>query len=306
MPVGRSSVSAVGREFAARSLGDELRKHRLNAHMSLVEAADKIRGSSSKLSRLERGESPPKEKDVWDLVRHYRVDEAGQDEIHELLSQVLAEHKGRRRYSDLTPGFLRRLITLEAEAARITVYETHVVPGLLQTRRYSQALVALAVGEQGDQVEVDRYVRVRRDRQALLSKPERPELIAILDESVLYRPVGGFAVMCEQLKWLREIAGENMPRANVRVLRYDHENVGIAPSFPLTHLTFADGGPSELVYLEQMESADYVTTAGPVQRYRSVLDQLMDQAVSLEETLALLDERIAHYEKRLAESDAEL
>ncbi|MEV8531305.1 helix-turn-helix transcriptional regulator [Streptomyces sp. NPDC051211] len=306
MPVGRPPVSAVGRELAARSLGELLRQHRLKAEMSLVEAAEKIRGSSSKLSRLERGESPPKEKDVWDLVRHYRVDVSVQDEIHELLSQILAEHRGRRRYSDLTPDFLRRLIMLEADAARITTYETHVVPGLLQTRRYSQTLVALAIGEQGDQVDVDRYVRVRRDRQALLSKPQRPELIAILDESVLYRAVGGPGIMCEQLQWLRDIAGENMPRASIRVLPYEHANVGIAPSFPLTHLEFADGSQGELVYLEQMESADYLTTSGPVQRYRSVLDALMERVLGWEETLALLDERIAHYEGRLATSEDEL
>ncbi|MER5934719.1 helix-turn-helix transcriptional regulator [Streptomyces sp. NPDC002054] len=306
MPVGRSSVSAAGRELAARSLGERLRKHRSDAGMSLMEAAEKIRGSSSKLSRLERGESPPREKDVWDLVRHYRVDEAGQDEIHELLSQVLAEHQGRRKYSDLTPGFLRRLIMLEGEAARIMAYETHVVPGLLQTRDYSRALVGLAVGEQGDQVEVERYVRVRRDRQALLEKPRRPELIAILDESVLRRPVGGAAVMCEQLKWLRTIAGEDMPRASVRVLPYEHDDVGFAPSFPVTHLQFEDDGPGELVYVEQMESADYVTTPDQVYRYRWILGELMKRSLGWEETLAVLDERIAHYEKRLAASPAGL
>ncbi|MBW5486209.1 helix-turn-helix domain-containing protein [Streptomyces bambusae] len=301
MSVGRSSASTAGRGVAARLLGERLRRLRCDANLSLADAAVLIRGSSSKLSRLERGESPPKEKDVWDLVRHYGLDADGHDEIHELLSQVRDESKRRRKYMDLTPDFLRRLISLEGQAKRISTYETYVVPGLLQTKRYAEVLVGLAL-EGADQVDRSRHVHVRRERQALFDRPRPPEFIVILDESVLYRPIGGPEVMCEQLRHLREVAGEGAPKIHVRVLPYEHDDVGMAPSFPVTHLEFADGGPGELVYLEQMESADYVTTPEHVRRYRKVLDELYSRALDWEGTLDMLDRRIAFYEERLVQS----
>ncbi|MCB5180328.1 helix-turn-helix domain-containing protein [Streptomyces antimicrobicus] len=304
MSVGSSSASIAGRGVAARLLGERLRRLRCDAQLSLADAATLIRGSSSKLSRLERGESPPKENDVWDLVRHYGLDAEGQDEIHELLSQVRDESKRRKKYSDLTPDFVRRLIALEGQAKRICVYETHVVPGLLQTKNYARVLVGLAL-EGADYVDVSRHVQVRRDRQALFDRPRRPELIVIIDESVLRRPIGGPEVMCEQLRHLRKFAGEDAPDVHFRILPFEHENVGFAPSFPITHLQFADGGPAELVYVEQMESADYVTTPEHVRRYRKVLDELMATSLSREDTLDHLDRRLAHYEERAASRSAE-
>ncbi|MDJ0379830.1 DUF5753 domain-containing protein [Streptomyces sp. G-G2] len=286
---------------AARLLGERLRRLREDEQMSLVDAAALIRGSASKLSRLERGESPPKTNDVWDLVRHYGLPASGYDEIHELLGQMRLEGRARK-YEDLTPDFLRRLITLEGQARRIRAYETHVVPGLLQTKEYARVLVALATGA-GDPVDISRHVRVREERQRLLYRPNRPELIVILDESVLHRPVGGPQVMRDQIRHLRSLACGNASDAHIRILRFDHAEVGTAPGFPVTHLQFADGGPAELVYVEQLESADYVTAPARVRRYREVMDELMERALPGRESVEFLDERIEEYERRASESD---
>ncbi|WP_330333842.1 DUF5753 domain-containing protein [Streptomyces sp. NBC_00536] len=285
---------------ASRLLGERLRRLREDQQLSLVDAAALIRGSASKLSRLERGESPAKTNDVWDLVRHYGLPADEYDEIHELLDQVRLERRGRK-YEDLTPDFLRRLISLEAQAKRICAYETHVVPGLLQTKEYARVLVGLAT--EADPVEISRHVRVREERQRLLNRPHRPELIMILDESVLYRPVGGPRVMRDQMRHLKSFASDGSTDAHIRILRFDHNEVGTAPGFPVTHLQFVDGGPAELVYVEQLESADYVTAPARVRRYREVMDHLMERALPWQESVDFLDERIREYAAKAEASD---
>ncbi|MFI5979535.1 helix-turn-helix transcriptional regulator [Streptomyces sp. NPDC051555] len=294
------AVAPAERGPASRLLGERLRRLREDQKMSLVDAAALIRGSASKLSRLERGESPPKTNDVWDLVRHYGLPATEYDEIHELLGQVRLEGRARK-YEDLTPDFLRRLISLEAQAKRICAYETHVVPGLLQTKEYAEVLVGQATD--ADPVEISRHVRVREERQRLLHRPHRPELIMILDESVLYRPVGGPRVMCDQMRHLRSFASDGSTDAHIRILRFDHEQVGTAPGFPVTHLQFVDGGPAELVYVEQLESADYVTAPARVRRYREVMDHLMERALPWRESVDFLDERIRDYAQQSHRSE---
>jgi hypothetical protein len=76
-----------------------------------------------------------------------------------------------------------------------------VVPGLLQTTEYAAAITsgidhALSAGE------VNALVATRMARQALLTKRNAPTLHAIIDETVLRRPIGAPGVMKRQLQRL--------------------------------------------------------------------------------------------------------
>ncbi|WP_079086763.1 helix-turn-helix domain-containing protein [Streptomyces silvensis] len=286
----QQQVPAQSRGAASRLLGDFLRLARKDQGLTLQEAALLIRGSSSKISRLERGESPAKERDVWDLVRHYKVPEEKFDDVHGLLRQIRTETKGHR-YSDVTPGFLRRLISLEGSASRIFVYENHVVPGLLQIKDYARVLVKAAMPT-ADEATVDRYVRDRMDRAELFRSPQRPELVVVLDEGVLRRQVGGPTVMRRQLEHLRKFADMGEAHVSVGILPFEDDGTSLAPSFPVTHLRMQDGGPSEIVYVELMESAEYVTEPGKVDQYRTMLTELMHKAVAYPRNLDLLGECI--------------
>lgn len=286
-------IPAASRGASSRLLGDFLRQQRRKQGMSLEEAGELIRSSSSKISRLERGESPAKERDVWDLVVAYGLPEAEYDDVHDLLRQVRHETKGRR-YSDVTPGFLQRLVNLESCADRILTYENHVVPGLLQTARYARVLVKAAMPD-ADTVTIDRFVRARMERAELFEDPQRPEVVAILDEGVLRRVVGGRDVMHEQLEHLRRAADEETSHVAIRIIPFDGTGVSYAPSFPLTHLRIPDGGPSEIVYIEQMESAEYVTERSKVARHRTVLTELMGCSLPLPQSITFLDDMIRKY-----------
>ncbi|WP_338933184.1 helix-turn-helix transcriptional regulator [Streptomyces netropsis] len=273
-------------------LGNQLRVLRRERGMTLKDAAEVIRGSVSKVSRLERGESPPKERDVHDLLHFYKAS-PGQVQQITLQLQHMQNKEWWQQYRDVAPGFLKKLIGLEGCADKICTYENHVVPGILQTETYARVLVKGAMPHLSD-VEIEKRVRLRKHRQVMLARPG-PLVVALLDESVLRRPVGGPAVMCEQLEHLKGL--DDVPNVNVRVVTFE-KGAGVAPTYPITHLRFGDGGPPELVYVELIDSALYLTRATEIERYRHVLGELSLKAATREETMDLLTEMIRYYRSR--------
>ncbi|MBC3844682.1 helix-turn-helix domain-containing protein [Streptacidiphilus sp. 4-A2] len=185
--------------------------------LAIKDVAPRIRASISKISRMERGENMPSERDVWDLVDFYGVRDAHRKlEIGDLLRQVKAP-VWWQQYSDLTPGWMRRLIGLEDSAQEIRTYEMVVVPGLLQTSDYTRAVVKAGLPNALPH-EIERRVALRAERQRILEGPGTPRLRVLLDESVLQRPRGGAQVMVQQLRHLKRMALR--PGVSIRVVRY--------------------------------------------------------------------------------------
>ncbi|KOG86733.1 helix-turn-helix domain-containing protein [Streptomyces varsoviensis] len=289
------------REAAPRLLGEELRQMRLERRLTLREVAPVIRASVSKISRLERGESPPRERDVKDLARHYGADPEKMRELDSLL-RLMHDDAWWQQYADVTPSFLKRLIGLEGAARKISTYENYVVPGLLQTRAYARVLVEAAMPAAEADV-VDRRLELKMGRKALLHHENRPQVIALLDEGILMRPVGGPRVMWEQLTHLRELAAEyaeGEQNVNIRIVEFAR-GASVSPPTPVTHLVFGDGGPAELVYIEQVDSANYVTKPAEVERYRHVLLELSNAAADRKQSLRLLDAAIERYRAAIAD-----
>ncbi|MGW6521708.1 helix-turn-helix domain-containing protein [Streptomyces sp. NPDC054962] len=280
-------------EVAARLLGEALRQARKERNLPLRDVAPVIRGSVSKLSRLERGESPPKDRDVRDLMAHYRLAGAYVHEIEGLLQQA-KDSAWWQQYSDVTPNWLKRLIGLEADATRIYCYENHVVPGLLQTTDYTRALVSNGLPA-ASREEVERRVRLRLERQRMVRSAHRPDIVAMLDEGILQRPVGGPAVMCRQLDHLIQMSDQG--RINIRIVPFDR-SASAAPSYPITHLTFGDGGPSELIYVELIDSAMYLNRPAEIEQYRLVLLNLAKASARRKESRTMLEQARDRYAAR--------
>ncbi|GCD98511.1 helix-turn-helix domain-containing protein [Embleya hyalina] len=276
---------------AVKVLGATLRKLRLDNGRGLKDAAEAIRASMSKISRLERGESPPRPRDVFDLVRYYGVrDEESLSEIEELLKKAL-ERAWWSHYSDVMPGWLTRLIGMEDSATKIDTYEVHVVPGLLQVPEYIRAVVRSGLPRAAPE-EVERRIELRVQRQALLTDEHRPDLTALLDEGILRRPVGGPSVMAAQMRHL--LAESARERINIRVVRFDRA-AGVAPPSPMTYLRFASGGPSEMIYLEQANSATYLSRRADIDAYREILLRLWAVAENRASSERMLRDAERHF-----------
>ncbi|MDQ4032969.1 MAG: DUF5753 domain-containing protein [Actinomycetota bacterium] len=93
----------------------------------------------------------------------------------------------------------------EQGASQIMQVGSEIVPGNLQTESYTRAMF-LGQGSHPDHQDMEDTVRVRRDRQALLTRQNPAQFTFVLSESVLRREIGGPKVMAEQLRHLAELA----------------------------------------------------------------------------------------------------
>ncbi|MFF9654062.1 helix-turn-helix domain-containing protein [Streptomyces sp. NPDC014622] len=122
------------------------------------------------------------------------------------------------RHGVLLQGF-PEYVGLEGRAAEIKLFDSGLVPGLLQTREYAQALAGSAV-ERGviTREQAEERVSFLIERQAALVRPLPPLVVAVLDESCIRRPVGGPAVMDAQLQHLMDFAAQ--PNTMLQIAPY--------------------------------------------------------------------------------------
>jgi hypothetical protein len=263
-----------------RRLGIELRHLREQAGKTIDEVARALECSDSKVSRIETGQVSATPRDVRDLLDLYRIS----GEQREALVQVArqARQKGWwQAYGD-TP--VVPLVGLEAAASTIHAYEVLCVPGLLQTMDYARA-VTRATRPDLPAGQVERWLELRMARQDLLTQEDPPELGAVLDESVLQRPVGGRRAMRAQL--LRLVEAQALPAVNLRVLPFAAgEHAGMSGAF--TIFGFSEPSDPDVVYLEHTRSDLYLEGADEVHRYAEAFDRLRAAALDPDGTVALL------------------
>ncbi|MGW3012729.1 helix-turn-helix domain-containing protein [Streptomyces sp. NPDC001219] len=289
-PVLRLQASDEQRP-AGRLLGDELRFHRERLGYTLDDAARVIRGSSSKVSRVERGESPAKPRDVHDLALFYGLSREQQGQLDQLLAQA-GNGDLYARFADVTPNFLKRLIRLERTAQKIFVFEPRVVPGLLQTEAYARALVRMMEIGTPDS-DIERIIALRMQRQVMLDH-DVPTLAVLICEEVLYRLYGDAGVMAEQIGLL--LKATLTDRVNVRIVRKG----AMVPPYPIFHLTFPDGDSQELAYVEHLDGANYVTQKRQLDKYRRILVNVRDDAYERVQSTAALKRALQHWEQLAA------
>ncbi|MER5625052.1 helix-turn-helix transcriptional regulator [Streptosporangium sp. NPDC002544] len=265
-------------------VGAQLRRLREAGHITREEAGEAIRGSHSKISRLELGRTGFKQRDVADLLTLYGV--VDDDERAPLLA--LAAEANRpgwwQAYGDVVPAWSDAYLGLEQAASLIRAYDVQSVPELLQTEDYARALIRSACADASTS-EIERRVALRMERRRLLWRPEPPTLWAVVDEAALRRPVGGPEVLRAQLRHLMEIV--ELGHVTFQVMPF---SVGAAAAVtgPATILRFPEGQLPDVVYLEQLTGALYLDKAADVERYWHILNRLGIEAEQPAGTAAIL------------------
>ncbi len=274
-PAGRPLDGAGSGPMALRiALGAHLRRLREASHITPSQAAEAIRATHSKISRLERGRSGAKQRDVADLLTLYGVtDEAEREELLALARQA-STPGWWQQYRDILPRWLEMYVGLEKAASIIRTYEVQFVHGLLQTEDYARAVILIA-NAHAPADEIERRVSVRMKRQQLLTQPGAPEVWTVLDEAVLRRLPGGPELMRAQLEHL--LLMTELPNVTLQIVPFD-AGPHAAAGGPFTILRFPEPDLPDLVYLEQLNSAVYLDDPDDVLDYVTIMDTLCVQA----------------------------
>ena len=287
---GSAGQLEPGRGVTARRivLGTQLRRLREKAGISRADAGYVIRASDSKVSRLELGRVAFKERDVTDLLTMYGINDPEEREVFLDMVHRANEPGWWRRYTDVIPNWFQDFVGLEESAARIQTYELQFVPGLLQTEPYARAILTRGRPDYAPP-DTERRIQLRVQRQKLLISPYPPRIWAVIDESVLHRPIGGRRVLREQIEHLLEQA--KLPHVTIQVV--PHQLSGYAAEGPFTLLRFAESELPDVVYVEHLGGAVYLDGLEEIEIYSRTLDRLAVDAETPDRSRQLMAKVLA-------------
>jgi transcriptional regulator with XRE-family HTH domain len=277
MPEARGSTGSP--TVRRRELGALLRALRTEQALTVDQVATELLCSPSKVSRMETGQRGATARDVRDLCDLYGVADAGE---RERLTTLAREGKQQGWWQSYALPYTT-FVGLEQEATSITIFNSAVVPGLLQIGDYTRAVHLVGIPRLDDTA-IDERIEERRIRQQLITRENPPLIEVMLDEAVLRRPLGGSAVMREQLD--RILAVAKYPNVNLRVLPF---KVGAHPALESNFilLKFAGKAPS-IVYVEGLVGTIYVERQQDVDQYLVAVGQLRDMALSPQDSAAFV------------------
>ncbi|MFG1679345.1 helix-turn-helix domain-containing protein [Nonomuraea sp. NPDC049269] len=167
--------------------GAELRKYRLAANLTQAHLADRIGYSKSRIGNVERGDENP----TYELIE--LCEKALGLEGALLTHWPAISGKGM-------PNWFQQWPPIERKADQLITTAPLIVPGLAQTEEYARAIFEGEPHSTPQQVE--EAVQARMERQAIFDRPTPPQFLAVVDEGILYRPVGDRSVTLRQLEHL--------------------------------------------------------------------------------------------------------
>jgi len=265
-------------------LARQLQALREKAGMSYDQAAKAIYSSEWTIRRMERAEGGLKPLTVKSLLQAYGVTDPGEIDAFLALARNASKPGWWHRYDDVLPPWFRVAVGLEESASLIRAYQPQVVPGLLQTEGYIRAITAANFPAESEDF-TERAVALRIARQQLLTRPEPPQYWAVLDETVLRRPIGGHKVMRAQLEHLIQAAAQ--PKVTIQVIPFA---AGWHPALygMFNIFRFPSEQLPDIVYTEALTGAYYLNKPEESALYIEALDRMCAQAASPEHTVTIL------------------
>jgi transcriptional regulator with XRE-family HTH domain len=268
-----------------KRLTAELRRLRAVSGLTRDQVAARVDWHPTKITRIETGQwTRLNLRDVRELLEIYGVTE---EPRRDALLQLVREARWRgwwHAYGDVLSGEYAHFIGLEAGAASMRAYQQVLVPGLLQTEGYARAVIR-AFRPTDIPEGIDRRVAVRLERQRRVIEERSLHLSVVLGEGVVHQRVGDPKVMAEQLHFLAGVG--DLPNVTIQVLPYAADAHG-AMTGPFVILGFSEPIDPDVVYLENMASAQFLEQPGDVADYVGVFDYLHATAFSPRESAGVL------------------
>lgn len=267
-----------------KRLGTFLREVRQRADRTMDEAADHLKTKRPTVSRYETGAVLPVWSTVHMLLAFYNATEDDLSQAARLYDDAKDEPQSVRLTAGASKAF-RKLVNAEREAVRERQLAPFVIPGLLQTKRYAQALIEAGRALHDPEMRPDSAVASRMERQKPLDGPDPMVLHALIDEAAIRREIGGPEVLREQLDHLLAVA--KRPNITLQVIPYTAGGYGtMNGSFTIVDYPEPDTVPA--VYLEYPAGGAWVDNEADVQRFITTFDQAATRALSPAGTIGLI------------------
>jgi transcriptional regulator with XRE-family HTH domain len=264
-----------------RQLGIELKRLRAEARLTADQAAEALGCSQGKISRIELAQTGVSKGDLFLMLDLYGITERAVKERYWKLAREARDRGWWEDYREVITGGLSTYIAFEAEAAELCTWSWGTINGLLQTSDYARAtFLGEPSGRGRNPEEVGKLVEARMARQQRLDDGSL-KLWAVLDESLLRRPIGGREILKAQLERLMQ----SRPNIVVQVLTQQAVwHAGLNGAFTL----MAFPSHPAVAFVESLTGDISVESEQDVKRYTLAFDYLRAAAASVEESRKLI------------------
>jgi transcriptional regulator with XRE-family HTH domain len=287
---------------ARRRVRLALRRAREAMELTQGQVAEEMEWSLSKVMRIENGDVSISGTDLRALMGLYGITD------REVVTQLMDDARTSRKSAAVSTGKtggrpwwaesrirgnlttpLLQYVQFEADATAVRQYQNVLVPGFLQTAEYAAAVLEnYRLDLSSESMAARAETRMQRRRQ-VVERADPPEVLVILDESVVYREIGSRQVMGRQLRSL--VNDTNRPGGHVLIRIVPFAAAApIALFGPFLILDFEEE-EGAVLYRESHLADEISHTAATVSRHRQIFEQLWDLAYSPERTAQLITER---------------
>jgi hypothetical protein len=274
------SDDAYGATVAKRRLARRLTDLRRSSGHTANHVCDLLDWGRGKVGRFEANHwKRPEMSDIRDLLRVYGVDDDEREEL-ETLAMKARVKPWWRDYSDV---FENEFAGFENDAVQIRVYMPLLVPGLLQTRDYAEAVLRVAPKPPTWR---ERATEARMRRQQILDRADgtAPKLVAVITEASLMYRWGTKGERREQIDHLVEVSAQ--PNVELRIQRFaDGPHRGL---WSMIDIFDFEGDEPSVVYLESDIAIQEVNTDDEVMAYVEGFSRSRDSALEPADTTQYL------------------
>ncbi|QSB05099.1 helix-turn-helix domain-containing protein [Natronoglycomyces albus] len=275
----------------AQWLGEKLRDLRKRLRIPQGEASKHIRRNPGMLSRYENGEIPFRREDVLALLDFYGVsNEIERNGLLQLCDDIWRKGWWDQHRDDMGSEFIN-VPWLEARTDRINTYQHLLVPGLLQTREYADAIIRNEAPKRTPEDQISRWVDVRVERQKVLHRESPVQLSVVLEEVALLRPVATSGIMADQLQHLLDRSLESHIEVLVMPMSGGPHKAQ-SGSFELFEMPFPY---MDVTYIDTVGGSLYIEEP-QVRHIQAVWDSVRGRALTEEDSRALIKRHMEGYQ----------
>lgn len=249
--------------------GAELRRLRTEAGMTQRELGERTCYSTSYIGHVETAKRHPSR----DFAE--KCDKIFDTDILTRLWELIGK--------DAHQTWFRPYMEIERKARTIRIWSPLLIPGLVQTADYARALIRTS-NPRWTSDQVEEAVASRIKRQEFLTYDDPPQLLMILDEATLLRPIGGAAVMRAQLDHLVNLA-ETRERTSVQMVPLATD-IHAGLTGPIVVTSFR--GQPDVIYLESAWRGEVITDPAGVEELTSQFDAIRVLALPQPTSLAMI------------------
>ncbi|MGH3877885.1 MAG: helix-turn-helix domain-containing protein [Actinophytocola sp.] len=263
----------------SRELGLALLRAIGTAGLNQSDLAELLAWSPSKVSRMISGKRCASPEDVSAVLAVGRIVGPKRQELLEMARHA-TERGWWQEFGDRLPAELRTLSDHEDSALAITNFETVVIPGLLQTSEYAQALITaspvIPESETGDRV------LARHRRQRIVDRQYPAQFCFFIDEYSIRRTGAGRKIMSDQVHQLLRMSVR--PYIEIRVIL---DSVGFhAAHKPFQLMEFTEINP--VLFIENDTSALFLERKDTIAAYRRTIAALSKVALDEDQSRSWL------------------